>query len=352
MTDPVAISQEAQRFVRAFEGAGAELIDTDVLQPAEVLLDLYGEDMRARAFVSSDPLRGEVMLRPDFTVPVVQMHLAGGASQARYTYQGKVFRQQADGSDRPAEYQQVGFELFNGDNPVDADAEVFALFDRLLTPMGLRAATGDIGILRAAVMGLETSENRRAALLRHLWRPRRFRALLERFSNPLPARAPVSMIDAPEIGLRSRAEVEARLAAQAEDACVAAISAGQAELVDIILGLKEEAPIVLSHLNDLVVDMPAIAPAVASFSARLDALSARGIDVETLAFEASYGRTALEYYDGFVFGFYAPDRPDLPPVATGGRYDALTRALGGSEAPRAVGGVIRPGLIVELGLAP
>ncbi|RZV98236.1 MAG: ATP phosphoribosyltransferase regulatory subunit, partial [Rhodobacteraceae bacterium] len=152
MTDPVAISQEAQRFVRAFEGAGAELIDTDVLQPAEVLLDLYGEDMRARAFVSSDPLRGEVMLRPDFTVPVVQMHLAGGASQARYTYQGKVFRQQADGSDRPAEYQQVGFELFNGDNPVDADAEVFALFDRLLTPMGLRAATGDIGILRAAVM--------------------------------------------------------------------------------------------------------------------------------------------------------------------------------------------------------
>ena len=50
----------------------------------------------------------------------------------------------------------------------------------------------------------------------------------------------------------------------------------------------------------------------------------------------------MEYYDGFVFGFYAEGRPDLPPVATGGRYDALTRRLGdGVEIP-AVGGVIRP----------
>jgi ATP phosphoribosyltransferase regulatory subunit len=35
-------------------------------------------------------------------------------------------------------------------------------------------------------------------------------------------------------------------------------------------------------------------------------------------------------------------------VATGGRYDALTRVLGqGAEIP-AVGGVIRPGLLLEL----
>ncbi|MBC7179824.1 MAG: ATP phosphoribosyltransferase regulatory subunit, partial [Roseovarius sp.] len=54
-------------------------------------------------------------------------------------------------------------------------------------------------------------------------------------------------------------------------------------------------------------------------------------------------------YDGFVFGFYAENRPDLPPIATGGRYDALTRQLGrGREIP-AVGGVIRPGLVLGLG---
>ncbi len=67
-----------------------------------------------------------------------------------------------------------------------------------------------------------------------------------------------------------------------------------------------------------------------------------------LDFEASYGRTSMEYYDGFVFGFAAETRPDLPPVATGGRYDALTRLLGQGRSIPAVGGVIRPDLILQL----
>lgn len=41
--------------------------------------------------MTSDPLRVEQMLRPDFTVPVVQMHMAEGAEPARSTYAGEVF---------------------------------------------------------------------------------------------------------------------------------------------------------------------------------------------------------------------------------------------------------------------
>ena len=81
--------------------------------------------------------------------------------------------------------------------------------------------------------------------------------------------------------------------------------------------------------------------------ARMDAMAGRGIDVDNLEFEGSYGRTSLEYYDGFVFGFYAVDRPELPPVATGGRYDALTAQMGQGRAVPAVGGVIRPDLVVS-----
>ena len=77
-------------------------------------------------------------------------------------------------------------------------------------------------------------------------------------------------------------------------------------------------------------------------------MAARGVEVDTLGFEAGYGRTSMEYYDGFVFGFYAVQHPDLPAVSSGGRYDALTRRLGdGAEIP-AVGAVLRPGIIVEL----
>ena len=85
-----------------FEVAGAVVVEPPVLQPAETLLDLYGEDIRARAYMTNDALRGEQMLRPDFTVPVVQMHMADGAEPARYTYAGEVFRRQDDDLDTSA----------------------------------------------------------------------------------------------------------------------------------------------------------------------------------------------------------------------------------------------------------
>ena len=112
--------------------------------------------------------------------------------------------------------------------------------------------------------------------------------------------------------------------------------------------MRETVPFAIAQLSDIAVDLPSIRAALDRLRARADALSRRGIDVDTLDFEASYGRTQMEYYDGFVFGFAADARPDLPPVATGGRYDALTRQLGqGVEIP-AVGGVMRPGLMLEL----
>ena len=186
--------------------------------------------------------------------------------------------------------------------------------------------------------------------------PGRFRALLKRFgSDQVPsARAALLAAADPfadagaEIGLRSRSEVAARIEALRADDKAAPISRDEITLIDAILELRETAGNVLSHLRDIAVDMPSIGRAVTRLEARLDALADRGVDVENLAFEGSYGRTSLEYYDGFVFGFYASDRPDLPPVATGGRYDALTAQLGQGRVVPAVGGVIRPDLALGL----
>lgn len=361
MPDTLAKAQvraEAARLLALFEGQGAQVVETPILQPAETLLDLYGEDIRARAYVTSDPMMGEAMLRPDFTVPVVQMHMAEGAEPARYTYAGEVFRKQEDDPHRAPEYMQVGYEVFDRANPAASDAEVFSVFSDILAPQGLRAATGDLGILLAAVRGLTTTERRRNALLRHLWRPRRFRALLDRFSgraqNPegrkaLAAGDPFEGMDAPVIGLRSREEIEERITALREDMTTPPIPESEVALLNDLLSMRETMTNVCENLRDLAVDMPSIMGAVERFSARCKALEARGVDVENLDFEGSFGRTTLEYYDGFVFGFYAASRPDLPPVATGGRYDALTRVLGrGSEIP-AVGGVIRPELLLAAG---
>ncbi|BAQ67964.1 ATP phosphoribosyltransferase regulatory subunit [Rhodovulum sulfidophilum] len=363
MEDKGRILAQAERLHVFFRGAGAEPVQTAILQPAETLLDLYGEDIRARAYVTSDALRGEQMLRPDFTVPVVQMHMDSAADPARYTYCGEVFRRQERDPSRPNEYIQVGYELFGGESPAEADAEVFALFSEALSPLDLRAATGDIGLILAAVDGLSASDKRKAALRRHVWRPRRFRALLERFAGrmPLPESRKRLLAEieahgveavlkaaAPEIGLRSRADVACRLHALVQDAAEPPVSTGETELLEDLLSIRETSVNALAHLRDIAVDLRTIGPAVDRMQARLDALEGQGIDVDLLDFEASYGRTTMEYYDGFVFGFYAEGQPGLPPVATGGRYDALTRILGrGREVP-AVGGVVRPELVLSL----
>lgn len=354
MTKPT-ILEETTRISGVFRDAGAVPVEAAILQPADVLLDLYGEDIRGRAYVTNDPVQGEMMLRPDFTVPVVQMHMQSHADPARYTYAGPVFRKQDEDPTRSREYTQVGYEVFDGHNAAAADAEVFATVQTALGDAPVRAATGDLGLLKAAITGLRTTDARKAALMRHIWRPKRFKTLLDRFGGRVAApakRVALLAMDDPfagqgdAVGLRSRREVQARLDVLRADAATAPIAAEEIALIEAILALSETAPHVLSALHDIVVDMPAISAAVAAFEARLGAMTDRGVDVDSLPFEGSYGRTSLEYYDGFVFGFYG-DR-DIRPVATGGRYDALTEVLGDGRAAPAVGGVIRPDLLLEL----
>jgi len=342
-----------QRILAAFREAGAEEVAPDILLPAETLLDLYGEDIRARAYVTQDPIRGEVVLRPDFTVPVVQMHMENGAEPARYCYLGEVFRKQDHGDTQPEhprdnEYLQAGFELFARDP--DADAEVFALFHRILAPLSLQASMGDMDLLMDAVRALPLSGARRAALLHHIWRPKRFTRLLRRFSAPATARH-FELSAAPWTGLRSRDEMQARLDRLHADAAEVPLAPQWVDRLDRLFAVNAAAPEALAELRQLAAEIPDITGAVDRLERNLADLSRRGVDVASIRFDASHGRHTMEYYDGMTFSFAAPGRADWPPVASGGRYDALAAMLGQSRGRSipAVGGIIRPGLIHELG---
>ena len=325
---------------------GATVVAPPILVAAGPLLDLYGEDIRARAFTTHDPLRGEAMLRPDFTVPVAQAHMEAGAGPARYAYAGEVFRRQEDDPTRPREYLQVGLERLGDPDPAAADAETFAALAAALRDWDVDATTGDLGLLIAAVDALDTTAARRAALRRHVWRPRRFRRLMERFTAPAPA-PPVRATDAPLVGLRGADEVAARLDALAADAAAPPIARAQAGAVEALLDLDAPMAAALPRLDALARDLPGLAPAVARAAARAEALAAHGVAVGALPFAPARGRSAMEYYDGFTFTF----RRGADTVATGGRYDALTAVLGGGRAVPAVGGVIRPGLLPDAGRA-
>jgi ATP phosphoribosyltransferase regulatory subunit len=356
MTDLKDLSREAKRLAVVFEATGAEVVELDFLQISNVLLDLYGEDIRGRAFITNDPVYGEMMLRPDFTIPIVEQHMTNSLSPARYTYCGKVFRRQEEFPDRPREFLQVGYEIFDGANPEKADAEVFSLVNEALNGIPVRIATGDIGILMAAVRSLSTTDTRKKALLRHIWRPHRFKTLLNQFSGLSSKPQPNQdlkdynkLIDKFQtIGSRNIQEIKERLQQIKLESETDTIDPDEVKILDDILSLKDTCTVALSHLEKVSKKMPGIEKTLDNFAKRLDFLENNGISVDVLDFEGSYGRTSMEYYDGFVFGFYSETQKDLAPVATGGRYDALTERMGQGKKIPAVGAVLRPDLTLLL----
>ncbi len=348
------VRSEVGRLMSGFIANGAQPVEPAALLPADVLIDLYGEDLRARAYTTHDPVEGELMLRPDFTVPVVQIHMANGASAARYAYAGSVWRRQEVGSNRPTEYLQAGFEVFGGNDPAADDAEVFAVLATALGDLPVMPVTGDLGLIFAAIDALDTNERRKGALRRHVWRPQRFKRLLERYSTKAEVSAEREALlqavkdgtvhaliknSGAAHGVRTVDEIAARAEILLYEKEAASLSEAAVALVSSVLDLKSTMGSAAQELRKVA---PMLGTAADQLEARAQALSDAGIDVSALPFEASYGRTTLEYYDGFVFGFHAPDRPDLPQIAQGGRYDALTRVLGDGKGVPAVGGIIRP----------
>lgn len=354
------VRAEVGRLMSGFVENGAQPVEPAALLPADILIDLYGEDLRVRAYTTEDPVEGELMLRPDFTVPVVQMHTAGGKSNERYAYAGSVWRRQEPGSNRPTEYLQAGFEVFGGNDPASDDAEVFAVLATALGELPVQAVTGDMGLIFAAIEALDTNERRKAALRRHVWRPSRFMRLLERYSTDIsPTDTRLALLDTvkrgnlaqaiadagPAHGVRSAEEIAARANILHSEFTANPISATDVKMVTDVLELKST---MASAGDGLRLVAPNLEQAAEQLDARATALLNVGINIEKLPFEASYGRTSLEYYDGFVFGFSAPSRPDLPQIAQGGRYDALTRVLGNGASVPAVGGIIRPEAVLAL----
>ena len=60
--------------------AGFARAEPPILQPAAVFLDLAGEDIRGRIYLTSDASGAEYCLRPEYTIPVCRQYLAGAHS--------------------------------------------------------------------------------------------------------------------------------------------------------------------------------------------------------------------------------------------------------------------------------
>src|SRR5712692_3977623 len=89
-----APDERAEALLASYERAGYARVAPAILQPAEPFLDLSGEDIRKRMYLTTDPQGHELCLRPDLTIPVSRDYLASPAAgkPAGFCYLGEVFR--------------------------------------------------------------------------------------------------------------------------------------------------------------------------------------------------------------------------------------------------------------------
>ncbi|MBK8455993.1 MAG: ATP phosphoribosyltransferase regulatory subunit [Phyllobacteriaceae bacterium] len=325
-----------------------------VLQPADPFLDMAGEDMRRRMFLTESETGQTLCLRPEFTIPVCRDHIVAGARKARRWYLGEVFRQRRDGA---AEFHQAGLEDLGDPDEAAADARVLADAHAVasLARRDLTVTLGDQGVFEAVLIALGLPEGWRRRLARAFGDSGQLDLALADLGRPkgaahdgevaaLIAAGDATGLAAHIVGEMAAAGLSAtagrapeEIARRAlEKAALATVRlekkalAALTEFLAIRSGL-DKAPAALSAFairSGLALDA-----ALARFGARVAAIAAEGLDPAALAYDAAFGRP-LDYYTGLVFEISAPGLDK--PLAGGGRYDRLLTLLG---APSPIAGV-------------
>src|SRR3977135_3429747 len=160
MTDSTAMTTpdtRAEALLAHYERAGYARVSPAILQPAEPFLDLSGEDIRRRMFLTTDPDGQELCLRPDLTIPVSRDYLASPAAGEAlgFCYLAPVFRHRGAG---PAEFIHGGIESFGRRDTAAADAEMLSLGLEATTHYGIDAPEirmGDVGLFSALIAALD-----------------------------------------------------------------------------------------------------------------------------------------------------------------------------------------------------
>lgn len=336
---------------------GTERVDTPVIQPAEPFLDMAGEDLRRRIFMTESETGTSLCLRPEFTIPVCLRHIeTATGTPRRYSYLGEVFRQRREG---PNEFYQAGIEDLGDPDVAKADAR--AIGDALavlgeLVPGTLATVLGDQAVFEAVVaaLGLPTGWQKR--LIHAFGNLSRIETLLTRLQQPEPVTgisdvvrdlmvadddgALIAYIDQTMVDTgystnasRSPSEIAHRLRqklALAETHLDPAAIATLRRFLSLSVPL-DQAPAVLRAFSAEA--GLSLGGALAAFEARVMALVEAGIDPARITYRAAFGRP-LDYYTGLVFE--AADASGAV-LAGGGRFDRLLTLLGAETHIPAVG---------------
>ena len=361
--------------LESFEAGGYTVARPPILQPAEPFLDLSGEDIRGRMFLTADRAGRELCLRPDLTIPVARDYLASPAAggPASFCYLGPVFRYRSNG---PSEFLQAGLESFGRRDVAAADAEMLSRAIEATAHYGVPAPEirmGDVGLFAALVAALDLPAPWKRRLVKDFNRIENLEHDLDQlvgeagrpppeYGGVLNAIAGVdrraahalvsdllSIAGATAVGGRSIGEIAERFLDQAALGAAPRLPGETRGLIERFLAVSgdpdEAADALRALAADAGIDMEA---ALDLFESRTGFLAARGLDVGRIRFSTGHGR-GFDYYTGVVFELYDARSPKH--LVAGGRYDGLLSRLGSTVAVPAVGFAVWIERLAALGRA-
>lgn len=356
-----------------FLATGAQQIDTAILQPLGLMLDLAGEALRAQLFVVQAEGGDEACLRADHTAPIARAHIESGASDGAYFYEGKVFRAAPDRPDQTEEFLQIGVERFeSAGRSADSDLDMILLGWGAAARGGRRDLSlwlGDVSLFAAFVDGLDLAPVLSARIKRAASRPRLLQGELARAGQgqedrqvgglaallaglgPDAAGAALEEVWAlagiQPVGGRTPSEIAQRLVQQAQSRSAPALTLAQAGAISEFLKVQGRPLDAFKAIAGLAPkSATALSAALESWRIQLDRLKAAGAPVGAATFSTALGH-AFDYYDGVTFEVRSEALGPENPVSVGGRYDGLLARLGGPAKGGAIGCMVRPGRALD-----
>lgn len=269
-----------------------------ILEPFELLAAKSGEEIKDSMYVFDDKAGRRLVLRPEMTASVARVYITYFMKSAkkplRLGYIGPCYRYDNPQFGRYREFRQAGFELIGSDYP-EADAEILALCDDLMTRLGFtnfELKVGHVGILREILEQEGLGESVQDKIL--------------------------SLIDRNKLDEVYQLFQDSKLSEE----CTA--------LIKTLMQLKgKNIKEIIDQATDLLKSYPKAQKEIQNLKEILTIYLSSG-NRDRILCDLGFAR-GLEYYTGMIFEIFVPDISIA--VGGGGRYNKLIENFHGQPTP-------------------
>jgi len=377
-----------ERLYQLLSGYGYQQLETPVLESTELFMRKSGGELASQLYSFTDAGSNSVSLRPEFTSPIMRHYLENAASiqlPARWQYCGPVFRFDTSHPEASSQFTQVGGE-FLGSSDISADVELLNLAMAVPTKLGLDGWSlklADLDVLDSLLDPVGISERARSFIIQSMPSLSQGRSVVPRFleegrhlhlvggSNGSNAagetedaalRQAVKGLNddqarsvllgllqwnsADQLGQRTPEDVVERLLQKIKGTDNEDKLRQGLELASDLAVIKGEPPQALESVKKTLASAGANQDAVDRLSQVIDQVFNETGTQGKISLDFGLVR-GLAYYNGVIFEVSHSDWPGT--LGGGGRYDTLSRALGGSEAVPALGFAYNLDALIAIG---